>query len=734
MNFCAKHKEFIVFTYLLKEGNSQGMEKHTLIITEKPDAAQRIAVALDSKGKPQKLRENNVPYFVAKRDKKLVIVPALGHLYTVMHEKGGRKDYPIFDFKWAPRHLAEKGAKQIRTWIQTISSLAKNTNEFINACDYDIEGSLIGYCILKYACENKEDTAKRMKFSTLTKDDLEKAYETPLPRLDFPLIEAGRTRHEVDWLYGINLSRALTSAANRYIGKYTTLSTGRVQGPTLSFLVEREKEIQCFVPTPFWDIKAEVEIDGSKYKVEYEKQGIEKKEEADAVAEACKGKMGKIKEIEMKKAQIRPPVPFDIGTLQVEAYSFFGYAPRRTMGIAERLYLKTLISYPRTSSQKLPATINYKAILTGLSRATVYKSLVSQLLRREELKPEEGVKEDSAHPAIYPTGNLPETELSPPERKLWDLIVRRFLSVFGEPALKQNAKVCIVVDGHCFYLRGRQVLKEGWMQFYKPYLRGEEVLLPPLREGELVKLAQVTREDKFTTPPPRYNRSSLLRKMEEEGIGTKATRADIIETLYDRKYIAEERISVTDLGFDITAILAKHCPTMVSVEFTRDLEEKMERIQSQSENREKVLAEAIQTLKPMLDTFKENEQKIGETLAEAIRKTKMQERVLGNCPNCGTGKLMILYSRKTKKRFIGCTNYFQNICKTSFPLPQRGAVKPLGKNCRACGWPVLQVRIYRRRPWMLCFNPQCPLIEERRKRLEMQGLRQRSSNKILPTA
>jgi DNA topoisomerase-1 len=700
------------------------MEKYTLIITEKPDAAQRIAMALDNKGKPQKLKENGVPYFVAQKDKKLVIAPAIGHLYTIMHAKGGRKDYPIFDFEWVPKYLAEKGSKQIRTWIQTISNLAKNANKFINACDYDIEGSLIGYCILKYACGNKENTAKRMKFSTLTKDELEKAYEMPIPHLNFARIEAGKARHEIDWLYGINLSRALTSAANHHSVKYVTLSTGRVQGPTLRFLVEREKEIQCFVPTPFWNIKAKVEIDGSKYEIEYEKQRIEKKEEADTVVKDCKGKMGEIKEIETRKTQTRPPVPFDIGTLQAEAYSLFGYAPRRTMSIAERLYLQALISYPRTSSQKIPATINYKAILTGLSKVPRYKSLASELLVEEELKPQEGSKEDPAHPAIYPTGNSPETQLSAAEGKLWDLIVRRFLSVFDEPALKQSIKISIVVDGHCFHLCGRQILKEGWMKFYKPYMRTEEVLLPPLKEGGLVKLIQVAREDKFTSPPPRYNPISLLKKMEEEGIGTKATRADIIETLYNRRYIAEERINVTDLGFNITTTLVKHCPTIISVEFTRDLEEKMEKIQTQNENRENVLAKAIQTLEPVLDTLKENEQKIGTTLSDAIKKTKIQERIIGNCPNCGTGKLMILYSRKTRKRFIGCTNYFKNLCKTSFPLPQRGIVKPSGKNCRACGWPVLQARVYGKRPWTLCFNSQCPLIEERRKRHEMQYFRQ----------
>jgi DNA topoisomerase-1 len=125
----------------------------------------------------------------------------------------------------------------------------------------------------------------------------------------------------------------------------------------------------------------------------------------------------------------------------------------------------------------------------------------------------------------------------------------------------------------------------------------------------------------------------------------------------------------------------------------------------------------------MLETFKENEQNIGRMLGDAIKKAQMQERIIGSCPSCNTGKLIILYSRKTRKRFIGCTNYFQHLCKMSFPLPQRGTVKPTGRNCRACGRPILQIRIYGKRPWTLCFNPQCPLIEKRRKRREMQDLR-----------
>jgi len=696
------------------------MGRYTLIITEKPDAAQRIASALDMKEKAKKMEDNGVPYYVAKRDKEIVVVPALGHLYTVAEERSGRNYYPVFGFKWVPRHAAERGAKQIRVWLETISKLANDADMFIDACDYDIEGSIIGYCILKYACGSKEDVSKRMKYSTLTKEELVKSYAEPLPHLDFALIEAGRTRHEVDWLYGVNLSRALTIAARDWSGKYATLSTGRVQGPTLRFLAAREKSVRSYVPTPYWEVKAEVEISGKIFEAEYEKEIIETRKEADTVLNACKGENGTVEKVDVKQFQQAPPLPFDLGALQSEAYGLFGYTPRRTSNIAQRLYLDALISYPRTSSQKLPPAIGYDAILKNLNKAPEYRKLTAALLAKPELKPKEGKKEDPAHPAIYPTGNLPERVLDDSERKIWDLIVRRFMAVFDEPAIRQSMKVCVNVRGHHFFLRGRQTLKEGWLRFYGLYVRSEEVLLPPIKEGQTIDIKKVVSEDKFTKPPPRYNPGSLLKKMEEVEIGTKATRADIIQTLYDRKYVRDERMVVTDLGFEVLEVLEKYCPTVVSIKLTKELEEKMNRIQVNSEKREEVLIDAVEILKPVTEGLKEKEKLIGEQLSNAIKRARLEERTIGSCPICNTGKLMTLYSRKTGKRFVGCTNYFKGLCKTSFPLPQRGTVRPLGKNCRGCGWPTVQVRIKGRRPWILCFNPNCPLKEERRKRLEMR--------------
>jgi DNA topoisomerase-1 len=691
------------------------MKKHTLIVTEKPDAAKRVAYALDRHGKPEHLKKNGVPYFIAQRDRQLVVVPAIGHLYTIVQEKG-KHNYPVFDFKWTPRHLAERKAKSVRNWVETFSELSRDADKFMSACDYDIEGSLIGFCILKYACGDKEALAKRMKFSTLMKNELEKAYEEPLLHLDFGLIEAGRTRHEVDWLYGINLSRALTLTARRSSGRYSTLSTGRVQGPTLQFLTTREKEIRSFLPTPYWEIYAEAEILNSVVEAEYEKKRIETRAEADAVVRACANKTGKIKKIEVKTVHQKPPVPFDVGTLQREAYGLFGYNPRRTLVIAQRLYLDALISYPRTSSQKLPPIINYRKILSSLKEQSGYKRLASKLLKKQLLKPQEGTKEDPAHPAVYPTGNLPEKPLKTPEKRIWDLIVRRFMAVFGDDALKESLKARLEVNNHSFFVRARRLLKEGWMEYYKPYVHAEDVVLPPVKEGDEIQLRRILREDKFTCPPPRYNPSSVLKKMEKLGIGTKATRADIIQTLYNRGYVRDERIVVTDLGFDVIEVLNKYVPIVVSPKLTKEIEEKMEQIRISNLKRETVLAEVAEQLKPQLEQFKENEEAIGEALTKAINKTKKQEHVVGKCPTCGTGNLTIIYSRTTKKRFIGCSNYFKGLCKTSFPLPQRGTIKQTKSKCRSCGWPQVVVWFRGRKPWNLCFNPNCSLKHTRRRK------------------
>ncbi len=628
-------------------------------------------------------------------------------MYTVSASSKTKNGYPIFDYVWAPCNRDKTETRRIQVWLKTITKLSKDADAFIDACDFDIEGSIIGYCILKYACQNKEFEAKRMKYSTLTKEELEKSFNAPLEHLDFGLINAGLTRHEADWVYGINLSRALMNSVKSYDNQYVTLSIGRVQGPTLEFLAEREKRISKFTPSEFWTIKTKIKIGASVFEVEHAKKTVETKEEAEAIVMRCIKKSGNVETVQTHKGQQMPPAPFDLGSLQNEAYRLFGYTPIFTSKIAQQLYLDALISYPRTSSQKLPPEIGYRNILLDLKENYNYTILASEILANPNLKPAEGKKVDSAHPAIYPTGKLPHEKLATPKKNIYNLIACRFIAAFAEPATFQTSVTTLNICGEKFILRSRETLKGGWLTLYAPFSQQQDSHFPKIVEGERCFVQEIVAENEFTKPPSRYNPASLLRKMEKENIGTKATRADIIQTLYERKYVRGKDIAVTDLGLQVTDVLRQYCPSVISVEFSRQLERQMSLVELEKQTKIEIMSDLIDILKPVMTRLKENEKAIGKQLGLSAMKTRLEERIIGTCPTCGSGNLIIQRSKKTCKRFVGCTNYFNGTCKTSFPLPQKGDVKPSGKACKKCGWLTVRVQQKGKHPWNLCFNPDC---------------------------
>jgi len=677
---------------------------YTLIIAEKPTAAERIAKALDERGNPKSYDKDGVRYYRAIRDgRELVIVPAIGHLFSVS-QKGSGWAYPVFNIKWVAAYRVNKHASNTKSFIKVISKLAEGADSFISATDFDIEGSQIAYNILKYVCgPDSVLKAKRMKFSTLTRDELVKAYYSLSPTLDWGLIEAGRARHEIDWIYGINLSRAMMLSLKHSTGKYYTLSTGRVQGPTLSFVAKREREIKSFVPKPYWVISAQAKIEGTLYPLHYAEGKIQSKKDAERVVNECSGQSGSVTAISLSERTLKPPHPFDIGTLQSEAYSHFGFTPSRTLRIAERLYLSALISYPRTGSQKFPPSVNLKEILKGLEKHRNYASLVREILAREALTPAEGKKDDPAHPPIHPTGTLPEEQLTSEEEKLFDLIIRRFLAIFGPPSIRESVKAEIKVASHIFYLKGIKTKVAGWQKAYGPYAKVEDKEFPSLQEEQEIQVVEVKLEERYTAPPPRYNPKSLLNLMEANQIGTKATRAEIIDTLYARHYITGKQIELTDLGFSVVSVLSTYCPSVLSVNLTRKLEEEMSKIELQEKSRQEVLIDAIEKLIPILENFKRKELEIGAALEEALAKVNRKHFVLGVCPICG-GELKIIKSRKSHKRFVGCSNYWNNKCNFSAPLPQSGIIEPTGKTCPKCGFPTVIIRRPKRRPQELCVN------------------------------
>jgi DNA topoisomerase-1 len=679
---------------------------YTLIITEKPSAANKIAIAL-SDGKPKKIEKDKASYYkITRKGKEIVIVPAVGHLFALDQDSSNTHwTYPVFSVVWRPA-FQEKGNEWSKKYYKNIEGLVKGASDFISACDFDIEGSVIAFNILRFIC--KTEKGRRMRFSTLTPSDLVEAYEHAMKTLDFPQIEAGLARHEMDWYFGINISRALTLALEK-VGGFWTLSTGRVQGPTLKLLEDRQREIEKFKPVPYWEILLDSLINGNKIQAQHVEDKFWDKDKADSVFSKCEGKDGVVDEVTKKEVKQHPPFPFDLTTLQRESYSLFGYSPKMTLDIAQSLYEHALISYPRTSSQKLPAKIGYKGIIQKLKEQDSYSKLCEKLLAKPSLRPNEGKKEDPAHPSIFPTGHK-SSRLNNYQKKIYDLIVRRFLSVFGDPAVREQVRVLIDIKGEKFAAHGITTLQENWIEFYKPYARFKEQALPEIVKGQEARNKGLEVLDKETQPPGRFSQASILREMETLGLGTKATRAHILQTLYDRGYIQEQSIVVTELGEAVIKALEHHCPEIISVNLTKEFDLDMEEIEKGKKKREEILKGARKELERILADFKVHDKEIGNEMLKAVIEYEKEIHRVGDC-ECG-GELKIIHSKRTGKRFIGCSGYPK--CHVSFPLPQFGYLTVTSKLCKTCGLKIVSVRAKGKRPWRLCVR--CGFEKSKKKR------------------
>ena len=484
---------------------SLNKEGYELIITEKPQAALKIASAL---GKSTKRNIGNVPYYeVNRKGEKIFVGCAVGHLFTLTQRVPSSKT-PVFDLVWVPNYFVRKKDFS-KKYYDVLLKLISKAGKLTIATDYDTEGEVIGLNIVRFAAGQSD--ANRMKFSTLTEKEINQAYETKTSSLDWGQAIAGETRHYLDWFYGINLSRALMNAI-KTTGKFKIMSIGRVQGPTLKLIVDKEREIQAFKSEPYWQVFITVkdpEVELKYIKDIFGPKGVpnwDKKE-----LEKFKDLIGKKAQAQTKKTQqILPPnPPFNLTTLQTEAYRIYGISPSNTLKIAQSLYLASLISYPRTSSQKLPDSIDYKSILETLK--SKYK--VSKLIKRD--KPIEGEKTDPAHPSIYPTGNT--QILSGDEENIYDLIVKRFLCLFCEDAIIDKKRITAEVNNLVFSANGSAIKKKAWLDIYPSNLK--ELDLPDVN-GEVTIINQRT-EEKQTQPPRRYSPASILSELEKRNLGTK---------------------------------------------------------------------------------------------------------------------------------------------------------------------------------------------------------------------
>lgn len=644
--------------------------EYVLVIAEKPKAADKIAAALNLSIK--KVINGVRVWSGFFNGRRLLVAPAVGHLFSLDTEESG---FPVFTYKWVPRWLVEKESRYARKYYEVLKSLARDASEYVNACDYDIEGSVIGYLIIKNFGDLSR--SRRAKFSSLTQEELVSAFKNLQP-LDVKMVEAGLCRHEIDWIWGINVSRALMSFYKKVFSSFKVLSAGRVQTPTLIEVFKKHVERESFVPEVRFSISMKLKIGDGELNVRSDFGKDLSEEEANSLRLAIK-RAGKARVVNVKSRieVLRPPPPFNLPDLQYEAYRIAKISPAETLNIAESLYLDQLISYPRTNSQKLPKTLNHRTILKNLSALQTYKEYVSELLKKPSLIPVEGVKEDPAHPAIHPTGYLPRETLKDKERIIYDLIVRRYLaSLSDEAQLRISTYVLKVLDLE-LVITSQELVRENWLRIYN-YKKVSTTKKFFLRLGEEVPILDVRVVKTFSKPPATYTKSSLLEWMEKSGIGTEATRAEIIETLFKRGYLKQTAsgIDITELGSVVSTISANLFSELSSVQLTREVEEKLNKIIVGETSREEVVKEVISVLRPKLVNVKKllesNEsiselrrlaglndgnsvcvlcQRLGEFAYDGLRLCRFHGRAYEELKNAYK-----LWSRKTKISFIEFLN------------------------------------------------------------------------------
>ncbi len=657
----------------------------TLVICEKNIAAQRIAYIM-SNGNYMQSRIFGVSYYTF-RNGELHVIGLRGHILKL--------DYPQEYNKWegvSPLKLVDiEPIRRIenKTIAQAIKKLAEGAENVIIATDYDREGELIGVEALSILPKPHE--VKRAKFSSLTPYEIKKAFEN-LVSVDYNLSKSAETRQLIDLAWGATLTRFISLSSGK-VGK-EFLSVGRVQSPTLTLIVEREKERNSFVPTPYWQIKAVLEADNITFSAIHEKGKFWNEEEVKKIYEKVKNaKEGVIKELIKERREELPPTPFNTTSFLNEA-SKLGYTAASAMKIAENLYTRGIISYPRTDNTVYPPGLPIQNIVKKLEH--VFPQEVKEILVHKRERPMRGKKVSRDHPPIHPTERAQRERLEKREWSIYELITRRFLATLAKNAVTEVTKADIDINGECFKARGYEIVEAHWRTIY-PYLKVQEQKIGG-KKGETVEAKSIKKGKNETKPPKRYTQGSLILKMESYNLGTKSTRHEIIDKLYRRDYIKGKTIVPTLSGIAVTEALQKGAGMITKPVMTADLEKKMSEIAEGKADLQEVVQESRGMLKKALGMLEERKEYIGSFLREAVSK----QNFFGKCPQCG-GDLTIMKSRKGK-RFLGCSNFPK--CSNSYSLPQKGSILFEEEYCEKCGAPIVIMRY--KGKWKKCVNLKCP--------------------------
>ncbi|MFQ5837306.1 MAG: DNA topoisomerase I [Thermoplasmata archaeon] len=668
-----------------------------LVIAEKGTAAGKIAAIL-SRGTHKKETIDRVPVYRFSSD---------GHEYAVMGLRGHivEWDYPKELSSWEkvdPQELI--WAQPVRSTTQgrivkALKALSRDVEDVIVATDYDREGELIGVEALDIIREvNPGVKVLRARFSALTPAEVNAAF-SQLKEVDYSLARSAESRQLIDLAWGATLTRLISTSANQVGNNY--LSIGRVQSPTLALIVEREERVESFVPKPFWTLKAAFRK-GVTFTGEHERGRFWEREEAEGILQKISGaEEAIVLHYDAGEKRERPPAPFNTTSFLTEATKL-GLSAYRAMSVAEDLYNRGFISYPRTDNTVYPQSLPLKEVLRKLTASGLGKE-AGEVLSQKRIRPSRGKKETTDHPPIHPVEAASRAQLKGNRWKVYELVVRRFLATLAPDSRVLVSKAALSVQDEEFLSEGSKVIHPGWRRYY-PYASLKEVELPPLVEGESVQVLGVEMQEGETKPPPRYTQGTLIQEMERKGLGTKATRHEIVQKLYDRNYIQGSSIKPTLAAKALVTALKNHAGRITEPEMTSHLEEDMVLIARGEKDLEDVVRGSREILKDSVSTIQEHKEEIGQRIKQALR----EQRVLGPCVECGS-RLVIRHPRG-RHPFVGCENYPE--CRVTFSLPRGGSVEPAGEVCEVCSVPMVRVMMGRKSE-ARCINSRCSVFLEK---------------------
>ena len=719
-----------------------------LVVTEKNDAAQQIARLLSESGKPTADKVYNTPIYRFRHGgDDWVTIGLRGHIlqpdfppdlkydskegWYGLTADGDHLPADIPDTLERPPYKSKRkpfvaDGVDIKGWkipslpylvwapiekqpvekeiIRSLKNLAKKADAVIIGTDFDREGELIGSDALRQIRSVAPDVpVSRARYSAFTKGEIDHAFAN-LVELDQDLADAGESRQYIDLIWGATLTRYLTTA--RFSGLGNTRSAGRVQTPTLALVVEKERERMDFVPKDFWVISGEAKKGGEAFKVVHATAKFWDKDAADAAyAHVRDAKTATVTAVTHNSTTQKVPAPFNTTSLQAAAASE-GISPARAMRLAESLYMSGLISYPRVDNTVYPPSLDLRGCVRALSSVPQYAAACKEILGQDRLHPTRGKTEDTDHPPIYPTAAANPDDLQPAEWKLYNLVARRFLATLMDVAVTDHTKVSLDVSGEPFSASGSVLVKAGYKAIY-PYGQKKDDLLPSLVEGDACDVTKMGFAAKQTEPPARYSQAKLIQEMERLGLGTKSTRASIIDTLYQRKYLKNDPCEPSQLGMAIIDALSEYAPHITTPGMTAELEDDMTKVAKGTDTQDEVVTHSRALLAGMMDGLIEHKDDLSEAIADAVT----ADAKIGTCPKCGKD-LVVKTSAKTRGSFAGCMGWPD--CDVTYPLPQ-GKIEAIdgdGAICPECGAPRVKVHPFRSRAYEICINPACPTNQE----------------------